>query len=232
EYVVNVCERGNCLQLIAYFLFVIAFPGLVLMRFILAPLTFISRPIREFTLRRLSSFTFNWRYERTVEPAQRFRFAALELACCARALIIPGAVLFGVTEPTRVLQLYLLGASVVMLNQLRQLADHHFEGDGERQTMSQHVQDSCNYVGRDPLTWLMFPFSIQYHALHHLFPSLPYHNLAFAHQHLLSELPADSPYRDLTQPGWWSVASKMLRQKLVAIAPVVADSSQSRSGTN
>lgn len=109
-------------------------------------------------------------------------------------------------------QLYLLGATVVILNQLRQLADHHFEGNGGNLSMSDHIQDSCNFVGKDPLTWLFFPFAIQYHALHHMFPSLPYHNLANAHTYLMLQLPKDSPYRDLEQPGWWSVARKMLRK--------------------
>ena len=106
----------------------------------------------------------------------------------------------------------MLGATVVILNQLRQLADHHFEGQGERLSMPDHIMDSCNYTGKDPLTWLFFPFAIQYHALHHMFPSLPYHNLAFAHEYLMKSLPSDSPYRDLVQPGWWSVAKNMLRK--------------------
>jgi fatty acid desaturase len=45
-----------------------------------------------------------------------------------------------------------------------------------------------------------------------MFPSLPYHNLANAHTYLMLQLPKDSPYRDLEQPGWWSVARKMLRK--------------------
>ena len=44
-----------------------------------------------------------------------------------------------------------------------------------------------------------------------MFPSLPYHNLAVAHDYLMIQLPDDSPYRDLVQPGWWSVAKKMLQ---------------------
>ncbi len=215
EYVINVCPRGSVVNLMVYFLVVAAFPLLVFVRFLLAPLTFVSPRIREFTLQRMSAFTFNWKYHRPIGKIHRTRFAILELACCLRAVGIPGAVLLGVTEPSRILQLYLLGAAVVTLNQLRQLADHHFEGDGENLSMSEHILDSCNYVGKDPLTWLLFPFAIQYHALHHMFPSLPYHNLALTHNFLISKLPADSPYRDLTQPGWWSVARNMLRSDSV-----------------
>lgn len=211
EYVVNVCPRGSIFNLLIYFLVVAAFPLLVFLRFFLAPLTFITPRVRDYTLRHLSAFTFNWKYERPISRLERGKFAALELLCWFRATLIPGAVLMGLTPWSRMYQLYLLGATVVILNQMRQLADHHFEGSGEKLSMSDHILDSCNFTNRDPLTWLFFPFAIQYHALHHLFPSLPYHNLAFAHQYLMRELPGDSPYRGLSQPGWWSVARKMLR---------------------
>ncbi len=212
EYVVNVCRRGSIWNLLFYFAFVAVFPLLVFLRFVLSPLTFLTPQIREFTLRRLSAFTFNWKYERPLSRIDRKPFAALELLCCLRAWCIPGAVLLGLFPWTHMFQLYLLGATVVILNQLRQLADHHFEGNGGNLSMSDHIQDSCNFVGKDPLTWLFFPFAIQYHALHHMFPSLPYHNLANAHTYLMLQLPKDSPYRDLEQPGWWSVARKMLRK--------------------
>ncbi len=218
EYVVNVCPRGSILNLVFYFLFVVLFPLMVFVRFLLAPLTFISPAIREFTLRHLSAFTFNWKYERSLNRIDRKTFATIELLCSVRAIAIPASVLFGITDPSRMIQLYLLGATVVLMNQLRQLADHHFESNGDRLTMSDHIMDSCNYVGKDPLTWLFFPFAIQYHALHHMFPSLPYHNLAMAHGYLMKELSIDSPYRDLVQPGWWSVARKMLRNGSVVVS--------------
>jgi fatty acid desaturase len=60
------------------------------------------------------------------------------------------------------------------------------------------------------LTRLFFPFSIRFHALHHLFPSMPYHNLKKAHEYLVKTLPENSPYRGLDQPGWWSVAKVTL----------------------
>ena len=125
--------------------------------------------------------------------------------------MIPAAVLLGWTDWTRIPLLYLLALGVLFLNQMRLLADHHFASHGRPMEWSSHILDSCNFTGRDPLTWLFFPFSIRYHALHHLFPSLPYHNLAAAHAYLLRELPADSPYRTLDQTSWWSVARSTLR---------------------
>ena len=212
EYVVNVCPRGSLFNLASYFLVVALFPLLVFLRFLLAPLSFITPGIRNYVLRNLSAFTFNWKYKRQISRIDRKTFAALEMLCFVRAACIPGVALLGFAPWSRMLQLYLLGAAVVTLNQLRQLADHHFEGDGGQFSMSDHIVDSCNYANKDLLTWLFFPFAIQYHALHHLFPSLPYHNLAKAHAFLMHELPANSPYRELEQPGWWFVAKNMLRQ--------------------
>jgi len=34
-----------------------------------------------------------------------------------------------------------------------------------------------------------------FHALHHLFPALPYHALPAAHRRVISRMPLDSPYR-------------------------------------
>jgi fatty acid desaturase len=124
--------------------------------------------------------------------------------------MIPLLVVFGLNHWTRIPMLYLLAVATVLLNQLRQLADHHFEGDGSRVDLADHIMDSCNFTRNDPLTLLFFPFSIRYHALHHLFPSLPYHNLKKAHAHLVDTLPADSPYLQLDRPGWWSVARTTL----------------------
>jgi fatty acid desaturase len=36
---------------------------------------------------------------------------------------------------------------------------------------------------------------LRFHALHHIFPTMPYHALATAHRRLIRQLPPDSPYR-------------------------------------
>ena len=213
EYVTNMVRRGSWSSLLAYSLFVLAFPILVFLRFLLSPLTFLHPRLREFVLTRASSLTFNWHYERKVGTFDRRVITAIELLCCLRAALIPGVVLAGFAPWTRVPLLYSLGVSVLILNQLRQVADHHFSGGGNRFSFADHILDSCNYKANDPLTWLFFPFAIQYHALHHIFPTLPYHNLAAADAYLLAKLPADSPYRTLDQPSWWSVARTMFSEQ-------------------
>jgi fatty acid desaturase len=56
------------------------------------------------------------------------------------------------------------------------------------------------------------PVGLRFHALHHLFPSLPYHNLAAAHARLMAALPADSPYRRTVSSGLWTTIRQLWRE--------------------
>ena len=127
-----------------------------------------------------------------------------------RSTAMLAAVVAGVTHWTRLPLFYAIAVGVLILNQMRLLADHHFESHGQALGFEDHILDSCNYTGRDFFTCLLFPFAIRYHALHHLFPSLPYHNLKAAHIYLTESLPPGSPYHSLDQKTWWSVAQHTL----------------------
>jgi fatty acid desaturase len=206
EYVANVLESGNWRSGIRYVFHVLAFPIMVYLRFLLAPLSFVHPRIREFVLERGSSLTLNLHYRRKLNEYDRRSILVMESLCFIRAAMIPLAIYLGYAPLSRIPLLYLLGLATLILNQMRQLADHHFTGDGTRSDVNSHIRDSCNFTGNDFLTGLFFPFSIRYHALHHLFPSLPYHNLQNAHGYLVRVLPFDSPYRELDERSWWSVA--------------------------
>lgn len=210
EYIVNVFQPASWSSLLAYCLLLLAFPLMVFFRFLLAPLTFVHPAVREWTLVHASSLTMNFRYERRLSPFDRWAVTGIELLCCLRAAAMLLAVVYGLTHWTRLPLFYAVALGALVLNQLRLLADHHFEAGGKPLSLEAHLHDSCNFTGRDWLTWLLFPFAIRYHALHHLFPSLPYHNLKAAHEHLIAHLPVDSPYRGFDQTSWWPVAKKTL----------------------
>ena len=210
EYIVNVFRPGSVPSLLAYTLLILAFPLIVFLRFLLAPLSFIRPRLRHWVLKNASSLTMNFRYQRKFNRFDRRVVTAVELLCSMRAAGMLLVVLIGAAPWTRWPLFYSLALGVLVLNQLRLLADHHFDTDGRPFELDDHIRDSCNFTGRDFLTWLLFPFAIRYHALHHLFPTLPYHNLQAAHAHLLAHLPDDSPYRKLDQPSWWHVAKKTI----------------------
>jgi fatty acid desaturase len=78
-------------------------------------------------------------------------------------------------------------------------------------TFVEQLLDSVNYPRVTPFSLMWAPVGLRYHALHHLFPSLPYHNLGKAHRRLMAELPADSPYRLTESPSLWASLVQLWR---------------------
>ena len=58
-------------------------------------------------------------------------------------------------------------------------------------------------------TILINPVGLRYHATHHLFPSMPYHNMRKAHRRLMEKLPADSPYRQTVGTSVWATIANL-----------------------
>jgi fatty acid desaturase len=52
---------------------------------------------------------------------------------------------------------------------------------------------------------------LRYHALHHLFPSLPYHNLGKAHRRLSALLPQDAPYHATGRRSFLAALAELWR---------------------
>ena len=119
-------------------------------------------------------------------------------------------VALGVHPWTRLVQLYLLAIMTLGLNYIRNMAAHHYRNEsGMEMTYLEQLEDSVNIVGNPISTELFFPLGLRFHALHHLFPSLPYHNLGVAHRRMMAQLPADSPYRRTVYPTFWAVMREL-----------------------
>ena len=73
------------------------------------------------------------------------------------------------------------------------------------------VEESINHTGQTWLTVLLFPVGLRYHALHHLFPALPYHRMGTAHRRLMQNLPPDSPYRAVNHTSFAEVVGELWR---------------------
>jgi len=227
EYLPNITSTGHVKFAAQYALKVAVMPVCVFFRFLLAPLSFAHPKLRNLVLTRCSSLTVHWGYFRELKNFNARPFVAIEMLCFVRAAAIPVALFLGGVPWERVPQLYLLAIGGIAINQLRHLADHHYDSDGEKTTLEQEVLDSANHTGgKSIMSWLLYPFAVKYHALHHLAPALPYHNLAAAHNHLVATLPADSPYHSLEVEGWSSIAWKSMftarKQRTAEAAPAAA----------
>jgi fatty acid desaturase len=174
-------------------------PALVVFRFmLLTPLAYLIPGLRAWVHQHASSMVMDPSYIRPLPTARVRRIMQWqELACClwcwAIALVPP---LFLNRWPLPfVVHAYLMAVVITVLNSVRTLGSHRWRNAGGEMTFVAQLLDSVNYPRSPWISELWGPIGTRFHALHHLFPSIPYHEMPRAHRRLMQHLPADSPYR-------------------------------------
>jgi fatty acid desaturase len=162
----------------------------------LAPLSWWSPRLRRWVAIHASSLVVDMSYRRAPPaPAQDRRWRTQEAIVFIYLCALAAGLLAGLIPALWVVLLYLVLSTALFLNSLRTLAAHRYRSAGAPLTMTEQLLDSLNYPRQAWLNELWAPVGLRFHAVHHLFPGIPYHNLAAAHARLLGLLPADSPYR-------------------------------------
>lgn len=149
-------------------------------------------------------------------PEARRNMRLQELACFAWCVGFFTFWISGVMVPTTPFVAYLLAVTLVAMNNIRTLGAHRWVGDGQELSFEDQLLDSVNYPYRPWITELWGPVGTRYHALHHLFPSLPYHNLGKAHRRLMAGLPADSIYRQTERVSLTGAIVELLKRAQAA----------------
>jgi len=180
---------------------------------ILAPLGWLLPGFRRLVQQRASSLVMDPGYIRPLPSHKELQVWRLqELSCFLLTATATSLFIGGWLEPSLAVKLYLLAVGVGVINQLRTLGAHRFEHRGEELTFIEQLLDSVNYPEHPLLSELWGPVGLRYHALHHLFPSMPYHALGQAHRRLMAQLPEDSPYRRTNSSGLWLSIGQLWRR--------------------
>jgi fatty acid desaturase len=95
---------------------------------------------------------------------------------------------------------YAASACAAAINMVRTLGAHRYASEGQPLERDEQLLDSIDTPGAF-WTELWAPVGLRYHAMHHYFPGIPYHNLGEAHRRLTDSLPADSIYQRSVSPG-------------------------------
>lgn len=188
----------------------------MLIRFgILAPLSVLSPKLRSVVVGRYSGLQINPKFVRPKPDGEFARdWAWQEAACSIWAIALIAMVATGVV-PLRDFLIFLGVASGVMfLNQIRTLVAHLWENEGEPMTVTAQFLDSVNVPPPATLPALWAPVGLRYHALHHLLPGVPYHNLGEAHRRLCRELDANSVYHASTHRHLSALVARLASQTL------------------
>jgi fatty acid desaturase len=159
-----------------------------------APISWVAPPFRRWLLMRGTFFGFNPYYRRKITAAARrslFHWEVIILAVWLPALT---ATLAGWLPWRWVMLWYGMHATIAVINHWRDRVAHRYRSDGVPLNHADQLRDSVDTPGAW-WTALWAPLGLRFHALHHLFPRLPYHNLAQAHARLMQQLPTDAIYR-------------------------------------
>jgi fatty acid desaturase len=199
-----------------FLLFAMAAPLLLIGRFALAaPLSLLSPRLRELVIARYSGLQINPHFRRRApEGDARRLWLAQEIACSIWALTLVTLAVTG-TVPVRDFLIFLTVASgVLFLNQVRTLVAHLWENDGEQMSVTAQYLDSVNVPPPGTLPALWAPVGLRYHALHHLLPGVPYHNLGEAHRRISAALGESSYYHATSHRGLLPLVARLARSTL------------------
>ena len=180
-------------------------PFLAVFRFlVLTPLTWISPGVRGWVHKHASSMIIDYKYIRPLPTKEHMRIIRLQEFLCFLWCfgIAIGALTVGEYPYPFLIQAYCTGVFVLTINALRTLVAHRWGNHEEEMTFLEQLLDSVNFPRLPWITRLWAPIGTKFHALHHMFPSLPYHNMPEAHRRLMAQLPEGSPYHQTNESSF------------------------------
>ncbi len=173
-------------------------PAVFLFRFLIAtPLSYIIHPLRKPLWEMASSLAVGGGFKRPLpRKKEKWIWEIEEFLTFTYAAIAIGLMALGIL-PWKVLILwYLVAAFILFTNGLRTLAAHCYRNPPDHEmTFTEQFRDSIDIPGNPLTTPLWAPVGLRFHATHHLFPGIPYHNLGKAHNRLRRQLPPGNHYQ-------------------------------------
>lgn len=190
----------------------LALPLALWVRFaLLTPLATLLPPIREKMIPEFVHMALRMPYRAPpLKESARAEAMAVEWACCAWgwALVAVG-VLAGWLWVAAWAGLVI---AIATLNTVRALGGTHlYVEEAQGRDARGQLLDSLNIDSNSPLTVLLCPVGLRFHALHHVAPYLPYHALPTAHRRLMAQLPAGSEYHQVTMRSLGAGVGRMRR---------------------
>ncbi|MGG7055004.1 fatty acid desaturase family protein [Nitrosomonas sp. ANs5] len=210
--------RQRPAAMVGYVLLSVILPLLLVMRFlVLTPLSYLIPALRKVVWERASSLTINPAYIRSRDAIRNDHdWRIQEFVTFLFVSVVIASVIFGILPYQLLLVWYSIAVTVFILNSLRTLAAHAYRHSGARSlTLAEQYLDSVNIPG-NWFTSLWAPVGLRYHATHHLFMSLPYHNLGEAQRRLSQKLGDHCLILQTSRKGLWDALKRIWREAAAA----------------
>ena len=198
--------------LILNYLITLIVPMFPVIRFgILAPISMLHPRFRKWVWTKASSLgTLNPAYVRAEADADERRAVRWqETGCMAVVGTLVTLLSTGLMSWKTMGIVYAAYLLALIVNNLRVYAGHRYIGSGEPMSFLNQMLDSTTIPGPWGVLWA--PLGMRFHALHHLFPAMPYHAMGTAHRRLMRQLPADSPYHQTIVSSMTAALAMLLR---------------------
>ncbi len=183
---------------------------------VLAPLSVFIPALRKAVVERYSGLVINPAFRRrAAEGEARRQWIVQEVAASMWAIALLTGVFTGFVPLPAFLIFLGIASGVAVLNQIRTLVAHLWENDGEPLNVTAQFLDSVNVPPPALLPALWAPVGLRYHAIHHLLPGVPYHNLAEAHRRLSNALDSNSSYHRANYSGLPGLVGRIAKSTMV-----------------
>lgn len=206
-------------KLILYIVASAIVPLVVAVRFtVFTPISYLHPKLRDLVMKYMSSLVVDLTFVREASANQNDRmWRWQELGAMIFGMSAATAAYFGFLPLTFFAVWYAVVALLLTLNTVRTLVAHAYKNPGDkRMSRADEFADSIDIPGNRFISPLWAPVGLRFHATHHLFPSMPYHNLGEARRRLIAELPDNSLYLRSTRNGLFHALGCLIRDAKAA----------------
>ncbi len=179
---------------------------------VLSPLSLLIPSLRRVVVARYSGLVINPEFRRRhAEGKARRNWIWQETAASVWAIALMAGTASGIVPLKAFILFLVISGGSVVINQVRTLVAHLWENDGEAMSVTAQYLDSVNVPPPSTLPAIWAPVGLRYHALHHLLPGVPYHNLGDAHRRLMKAVPTESQFHKGNYTGLPLLVTRLVR---------------------
>lgn len=178
-------------------------PFVLALRFWIYPMISwaLSKKTQDWVLKHASTLVVNPKYSRPLpSPSERKNWQLQDLFSSLYTTTLLGLCFFEILLWEFLVSWYFIAAISTTINIYRARLAHRYDNNYTKHNPLSALKDSVT-VENSWFSFLWAPLNLQYHALHHLAPQIPYYNLKKAHQALKKNLKDGHPYFQVTVGG-------------------------------